>query len=183
MANKTTNFVTETVEVKWSHLHRPDDKFGEDTANHNITVVVDKTLQKAMDAVVKETGATKINGMREDDDGNTLLKAKTNWFVKKNIKVFPCVDANATATEALPFQGDQVRLRLAPIMIDRDGSLSFFLNGIQIIEKTDREYTGGFDKTKGFDGSEYKAPTDTTDSVEASDLPDQDTEGEDDLPF
>jgi len=177
--NKTTNFITDTVEVRWSHLHRPDDKFGADTSNHNITIVVDEVLRKLMDKMQAEMGATKINGMREDDDGNTLLKAKTKWHVKNNIKVFPCVDANAKSTEALPFQGDKVRLRLAPIMIDRDNSLSMFLNGVQIIAKQEREYTGGFDATDGFDGSNFKAPTTTEATTE--DVPDLD--GGDDLPF
>jgi hypothetical protein len=179
MANKTANFITETVTVKWSHLHKPDDKFGADTANHNITVQVDEDLKKAMDKVVKEMGATKVNGVREDEDGTTLLKAKTKWFVKKQVNKFPCVDANAKETEALPFQGDKVRLRLAPIVIDRDNSISFFLNGVQIIEKTEREYTGGFDKTDGFDGSDYTMPT-NEDSVE---VPDQQVSEGDDLPF
>jgi hypothetical protein len=177
MTNKTANFVTDTVTVKWSHLHRPDDKFGVDTANHNITVEVDDALQKTIDKILSDMGGKKMNGMRKDEEtGVSLLKAKTKWHVKKDIKVFPCVDANASATEALPFQGDKVRLRLAPIKLDRDGSISLFLNGVQIIEKNERDFNGGFDKTDGFDGSDFQVP-------EKEEAPEISTDGGDDLPF
>ena len=82
-------FTTDTVNVIWGHLHAPDDKFGVDSSNHNITVIVDKTLQKKLDEILNESGAEKINGMRIDDDGNTLLKAKSKTFIKKNMKTFP----------------------------------------------------------------------------------------------
>lgn len=153
-------FVTETVEVVWAHLHRPDDKFGADSANHNITIMVDKKLQKQIDEILKESGATKINGLRTDDDGNTLLKAKSKVFVKKGDTNFPCRDSQSNETEAVPFGGDKVRLRLSPTVLDRDNSMSIYLNGCQIIEKNTRD-TGGFTPTDGFDNSEYAAPEDT----------------------
>ena len=122
-----------------------------------ITVVVDSDLRAKMDEIQQTLGAKKINGMREDD-GVTLLKAKTKTYAKKNVTVFPCVDAKANSTEAVPFGGDKVRLKLAPIMIDRDNSLSFFLNGVQIIEKNDSPAAAsGFEATDGFDGSGYQA--------------------------
>mgnify|MGYP003117128650 CR=1 FL=1 len=105
---KLNAFTTETVDVVWSHLHAPDDKFGADSANHNITVIVDDELQKKLDDMVKESGATKVNGMRTDDEGRTLLKAKSKAFVKKNVHVFPCRDASANRTDAVPFGGDKV---------------------------------------------------------------------------
>lgn len=174
---KLENFITEPLTVRWSHLHKADTKFGLDSSNHNITVVVDEDLQKTLDEMVKVSNATKINGMRTDDEGQTTLKAKTKVFVKKNVDVFPCVDAGANATEAVPFGGDTVKLRLAPVMIDRDNSISFFLNGVQIIEKNEREFDGGFDATEGFDGKDFKAPV----KVAAAEAPEQ--EGSDDLPF
>ena len=167
-------FVTETVEVVWAHLHRPDDKFGADSANHNITIMVDKKLQKQIDEILKESGATKINGLRTDDDGNTLLKAKSKVFVKKGDTTFPCRDASSTKTEATPFGGDKVRLRLNPTILDRDNSMSIYLNGCQIIEKNAQD-TGGFDTVEnGFDGSTYTVPTTTTHTetpAETEDLP------------
>tara|TARA_R100000654_G_scaffold48194_1_gene74380 strand:+ start:875 stop:1408 length:534 start_codon:yes stop_codon:yes gene_type:complete len=176
---KIPNFVTEPLTVRWSHLHKADVKFGMDAANHNITVVVDDTLQAKLDDMVKTTGATKINGMRTSEEGETTLKAKTKIFTKKNVEVFPCVDAGANETEAVPFGGDVVRLRLAPVQLDRDNSISLFLNGVQIIEKNEggNDYKSGFEATDGFDGSDFKAPVQTA----AADAPEQ--EASDDLPF
>ena len=174
MTTKISPFTTHTLDAVWSHLHAPDNKFGEDTANHSITVLVDKELQKKLDAIVKESGATKINGMRVDDDGRTLLKAKSKTLVKKGVKVFPCRDAAAERTDAVAFGGDKVRLRLAPALLTRDGSLSIYLNGVQIIEKNSMELGGdcGFESTEGFDGSKYKAPESTSsDGAQDDDLP------------
>lgn len=168
------SFVTDTLNVKWGHLHRPDDKFGADSSNHNVTVVVDSELQTVLDTLIKETGAGKINGMRVDDDGDTLLKVKTKTFVKKGVQTFPCRDAKAEATEATPFGGDKVRLRLNPMVLDRDNSLSIYLNGCQIIEKNASD-SGGFEVTDGFDGSGYTAPTPESSNTEATEV--------EDLPF
>ena len=154
---KTKAFTTETLEVVWGHLHAPDTKFGEDSANHNLTVIVDDSLQKILDEVMKESGATKINGLRTDDDGRNLLKVKTKTFAKRGDKTFPCRDAAAKRTDAVPFGGDSVRLRLAPAVLTRDNSMSLYLNGVQIIEKNVKD-TGGFDATDGFDGSTFTPP-------------------------
>ena len=142
MGTKIAPFTTHTIDVQWSHLHAPDDKFGADSANHNITVVVDDELQTKLDQLLKESGATKINGMRTDDNGTTLLKAKSKTMVKKNVNTFPCRDAAAERTEAVPFGGDKVRLRLAPALLSRDNSLSLYLNGCQIIEKNMQDSSG-----------------------------------------
>jgi len=158
MMTTTSAFTTETLDVIWGHLHAPDDKFGADSANHNITILVDDELQTKLDEILEETGASHINGMRTDDEGRTLLKAKSKAFVKKDIRTFPCRDALANRTDAVPFGGDKVRLRLAPAVLTRDGSLSLYLNGCQIIEKNIMD-TGGFDATDGFDGSNFVPPT------------------------
>lgn len=160
MTTKIDAFTTDTLEVQWSHLHQPDDKFGADSANHNISVLVDKKLQKTLDKLLKESGATKINGMRTDDDGRVILKAKSKTLVKKGEKTFPCRDASAAKTDSLPFGGDTVRLRLAPAVLTRDGSMSLYLNGCQIIDKQSGEFnsTGGFEATDG-----YTNPADTDD--------------------
>jgi hypothetical protein len=182
MKNKTESFVTETVEVKWSHLHKPDDKFGADASNHNITIILDKELEQKLEDLQRELGCEKINGMKEVEEGMTL-KAKTKLYVKKNVKAFPCVDANANTTTALPFNGDKVKLKLFPIVISRDNSLSLFLNGIQIIEKNERDYDGGgFEATDGFDGSTFEAEQpDRTPPEDA--IPADSDGGADDLPF
>tara|TARA_R110002051_G_C8545153_1_gene471799 strand:- start:26 stop:532 length:507 start_codon:yes stop_codon:yes gene_type:complete len=162
---KISAFTTETVEVIWSHLHAPDDKFGADSSNHNITILVDDDLKKMLDDIVKESGAEKINGLRVDDEGRTVLKVKSKTFIKKNIHTFPCRDAMAKRTDAVPFGGDTVRLRLAPAVLTRDNSMSVYLNGCQIINKDVRDIGGGFEPTEGFDGSSFIPPTeDTTES-------------------
>ena len=152
MTTKIPAFTTETMDVVWSHLHAPDDKFGADSSNHNITILVDAQLQKKLDKLVKESGATKINGMRENDEGQTLLKVKSKTFVKKNVTAFPCRDASANQTSITPYGGDKVRLRIAPALLTRDNSMSLYLNGCQIIEKNNNasDNTGGFEATDGF---------------------------------
>jgi hypothetical protein len=167
-------FTTETVDVVWGHLHAPDTKFGEDTANHSITILVDDELQRKLDELLLDSGASKLNGMRVDDEGRTLLKAKSKTFVKKDIHTFPCRDAAAKRTDATPFGGDTVRLRLAPAVLTRDNSMSLYLNGCQIIEKRVMD-DGGFEATDGFDGSTFTAPTaPTTEAAEVT---------EDEIPF
>ena len=82
---QNSSFTTETLDVIWGHLHAPDDKFGADSANHNITVLVDDELQMKLEELQQELGATKVNGMRTDYEGRSLLKVKTKTLVKKNI--------------------------------------------------------------------------------------------------
>jgi hypothetical protein len=164
--DKPSAFTTETLDVVWSHLHAPDDKFGADSSNHNITILVDEGLQRHLDEIVNDTGATKINGMRVDDEGRTLLKVKSKTFVKKEIRTFPCRDAQAKKTDAVPFGGDKVKLRLAPAVLTRDQSLSVYLNGVQIIEKNVMD-TCGFEPTDGFDGSSFIVPVEKEETEEA----------------
>ena len=170
MTTKINPFTTDTVQVKWAHLHAPDDKFGADSANHNITIVVDDELQKKLDQLVQENGASKINGLRTDEDGLTTLKAKSKTFVKKDVRVFPCRDAGANRTEAVPFGGDEVRLRLAPAVLTRDNSMSLYLNGVQIITKNAYD-DSGFEVTEGFDGSNFIPPTEKNEEVSEDDMP------------
>jgi hypothetical protein len=163
MTTTISAFTTDTVEVQWSHLHQPDDKFGADSANHNISVFVDEQLQNKLDQLMKESGASKMNGMRTDKEGNTILKAKSKTLVKKGEKTFPCRDASAAKTNALPFGGDRVRLRLAPAVLTRDNSMSLYLNGVQIIEKNSND---SFDNSGGFDATEgYTSPQEDTTAV------------------
>ena len=50
MNDPTKVFNTHTLDVKWSHLHRPDDKFGA-PGNHNVSVVVDDQLQTQLSEI------------------------------------------------------------------------------------------------------------------------------------
>ena len=174
--NKIPAFTTETLNVVWSHLHAPDDKFGEDSSNHNITILVDEDFETELNKMKSSNGATKINGLRNDDEGRLLLKVKSKAFVKKNVHTFPCRDAETKRTDAVPFGGDTVRLRLSPAILSRDNSLSFYLNGCQIITKEVRD-TGGFEATDGFSGGDYIPPT------EQAVTPDGEAEDSDKVPF
>jgi hypothetical protein len=134
---------------------------------------VDDELQVQLDAMLEEAEASKINGMREDPEGFNTLKAKSKTFVKKGEQTFPCRDAKAQPTTVTPFGGDKVRLRLSPVKLTRDGSLSLFLNGCQIIERNQVDHgTGGFEPTDGFEDPGLSAPPvdevdmDTTDTEE-----------------
>lgn len=169
-SNRIPQFTTATLQTKWSNLLKPDIAFGEGSANHNITVVVDAELQKILDAVLKSSGAKKINGLKETD-GVTTFKAKSKVYVEEG--KFPCVDSLGQPSDSVPFGGDMVRLKLAPMVLTRDNSLSIYLNGIQVVTKTS---TGKTPSTQGFapvEGGFVDAGTqkaDLTDQAD-SDLP------------
>ena len=177
MTTKIKPFNTGTLTARWSHLHAPDVKFGEDAANHSITVIVDEELQIALDAMLKEAGASKINGMREDPEGFNTLKAKSKTFVKRGEQTFPCRDAAANPTKITPFGGDKVRLRLSPVKLTRDDSISLFLNGCQIIERNQVDSgTGGFEPTEGFEDPGLSAP-------EVGGMTEESTPSTEEIPF
>ena len=166
--NRISQFTTMTLETKWSNLLKPDVAFGEGSANHNITVIVDAELQKTLDTILKTSGAKKINGLREVDNVVTF-KAKSKVHVDEG--KFPCVDSLGQPTDIVPFGGDKVRLKLAPMVLTRDNSLSIYLNGIQVVEKN-TTFTKGSDFATvegGFVGQSTKKD-DLTDQAD-SDLP------------
>ena len=142
-------FVTDELEVKWSHLHKPDVFFGT-PGDHNISVVITPELKKEMDAWKKSSGAKKINGQTQTEDGTDILKAKSKTYTAgENTKTsFPCVDAGAKETEDTPFGGDTVKLMIAPRLNDRDNSMSLWLSGCQIVKSGGR--TTGFVPVDGF---------------------------------
>lgn len=161
--------VTETLEVKWSNLNKPDVNFGVHSANHNITVVITPKLQKLLTELTKKSGAKKLNGMTEKDDVK-YIKFKSKTFVESSDGKFPCVDAASKETAAVAFGGDKVRLKLQPMVLDRDNSLSLYLNGVQIIEKGEyKPSSSGFEPVEGgFDGSTFveSKPTVTKEKVD-----------------
>ncbi len=170
---KMPQFVTEVVEVKWSNLLKPDTAFGEASANHNITILLDKTLEKKLSELLKQSGAKKINGIMEKD-GVKTFKAKSRMYVEQG--KFPCVDSAAQETDAVPFGRDKVRLKLAPAVVARDNSLSVYLNGIQIIEKNANNITGstggGFSAIDGgFVGTSAPKSAPEVEETEDEDLP------------
>lgn len=168
MADKIPGFMTEVVDCKWSNLMKPDIAFGEASSNHNITVVVDGGLDKKLKEILKKSGGKKINGLHTKD-GIVTLKAKTKSHIDKGS--FPCFDSQAQPTTVVPMGGDKVRLRLQPVVLSRDQSISLYLNGVQIVEKV--EYSGstsgGFTSVEG--GFVTTVPTKTDVATTDEDLP------------
>lgn len=170
MAERIKNIITGKLTVMWSNLIKPDSHFGESTANHNITVVLTDELEATLNAVAKEQGVKKINGIMTKDDGTKTIKVKSKTHVDKG--AFPCQDASAQWTTSVPFGGDVVRLKLAPVVLSKPSkSISFYLNGVQIVEKNSADLgqkTNGFDAVDGgFVGEAAAAPVNKTEAPEA----------------
>ena len=118
MANKYGKaFFTNNTTVTWSHLHKPDVKFG--NPNYNITVALTPELESAIKDAAQAAGfgkISKVNGVGNREDGK-VLKVKNSQACRDGATgAFPCVDANAKATKAVPFGGDVVRLKLVPCL-------------------------------------------------------------------
>ena len=157
------SYTTGELDVKWSHLHKPDVFFGT-PGDHNVSVVITDELKKEMNSWMKSSGAKKINGQTQTEDGVNVLKVKSKLYTAgENTKTsFPCFDAGARETEDTPFGGDVVKLMIAPRLNDRDNSLSLWLSGCQIVKSGGR--TTGFVPVDGFTA---ESDSDT----EQSDLP------------
>ena len=178
-------FITGDATVMWGHLHKLDTKFGD--GNHNITVALTDDLKELLASSISDNGwkASKINGMSTNKEGVEVLKVKNSQFARKGISVFTCVDGNAKPTKASPFGNDVVRLRLVPCSLERDNSVSFYLEACQIIEKQpyDSTESSGFETVEGaYDGSDAEVQEEQiSSSVAAEDIT---PEAEDvDLPF
>lgn len=169
MSKKNELFNTPTVKVAWANIADPDEYRG--TMKHQIQVIVTPELQKILD---EKAGGADINGMRVDAEGNTILKAKSSVFTKEGEVRFGRVfDATGKDTDVNPYKNDSVRLRLSPFRLE-NGSVSFFLNAVQIIEKL--EYAGsnadsGFDAVEGgFDSTAHEEDNSSSDPSE-EDMP------------
>lgn len=178
MSRKNELFNTPSVKVSWANIADPDEYRG--TIKHQIQIIADADTQKILDTAA---GGSKINGMREDAEGNMILKAKSTVYTKEGETRFGRVfDANGKDTDVNPYRGDTVRLRLSPFKL-QDGSTSFFLNAVQIVEKV--EYVGGSGGGSGFDTIEggfsgAAAPAPVAAEAPVEDAPEVDN---DDLPF
>jgi hypothetical protein len=180
---KISKFITENVTVNFSHLNRPDDKFGADTANFNITVALTAALEQQIKDLVKSSGAKKVNGVWENENGDKLIKFKNRIMVKNGDTVFPCVDSRNQPTKATAMAGDIVRLLLSPALIQRDNSLSIYLDGVQIVQKNN--VSAGFEVIEdGFTDDGGFAPiNDDPNEYTEDEAPVAPADGDDDLPF
>jgi len=150
MADRIKNIITNPLDVKWSNLLKPDTMFGDGSANHNITVLLTPELETVLSTIAKENGAKKVNGMYEKD-GVKTIKFKSKTHVDKG--AFPCQDSTGNYTDVVPFGGDVVRLKLAPCLVTKGASksMSFYLNGVQIVKKNSTDPSA---KVNGFDAIE-----------------------------
>jgi hypothetical protein len=173
MAERIKNVITPPVEVKWSNLIKPDTMFGEGSANHNITVVLTPELEGILGTISKEHGAKKINGVYEKD-GVRTVKFKSKSYVSKG--AFPCQDSTGNYTDVVPFGTDVVRLKLAPALVVKGAakSMSFYLNGVQIVQKNSaglQQRVNGFDAIEGgYVGNHVDRPA-KSEAVEAQSSP------------
>lgn len=183
-----SKILTETVTVSFANLHKPDDKFGADSANFNVTIPMNESLQAQIKKAVASTGAKKVNGVYEKD-GEKFIKFKNRILVKDGAQTFPCVDSQNKPTTVTAAGGDDVRLLVSPRLIKRDNSLSIYLDGVQIINKNSQfggGGGGGFDVVEGGFVAEaapstgFEAPAAPA-VTETPDVADED--GDDDLPF
>ena len=71
-----SKFVTDRLTVNFAYLNKPDDKFGADTANFNVTVPLEDSLSAQIKDAVSKTGAKKVNGVYEKD-GQKFIKSRT----------------------------------------------------------------------------------------------------------
>ena len=125
--------------VRWSHLLKPDDKFG--NPHHSVTVVVDAEMQGQLDSAMQQLGGSKINGYKTDTEtGDNLIRFKNVLKAREGVMQFPVLDSEDKETTTVPFGTDTVRVKVTPAKIERDGSVSFYMEKIQLIE---RNYEGG----------------------------------------
>lgn len=171
MSSKNPMFNTPALDVRWADIARPDSFKG--SLKHQIQVIV---TDEMLNLLKEYAGTRKINGLREDGD-NTIFKAKSVVYTRDGKERFERVyDSQGTLTEENPFGGDVVSLRLSAAELD-DGSMSFYLNAIQILHKNSQSSDGGspFDSVDG--GFVSPEVTTTTEEVPAA------AAAEEDIPF
>jgi|TARA_R110002012_G_scaffold133280_2_gene286440 hypothetical protein len=183
-----SKILTDVITIQFANLHKPDDKFGADSANFNVTVPLTDELQAQIKKAVASTGAKKVNGVYEKD-GEKFIKFKNRIAVKDGLQAFPCVDSQNQPTTVTAAGGDDVRLLVSPRLLSRDSSMSVYLDGVQIINKNSQfggGGGGGFDVVEGgyVAGNETPAaPASGFEAPAAPAAPAIDEDDSDDLPF
>ena len=149
--NYGNSFVTPTATVRWSHLMKPDDKFG--NPHHSVTVIVTDELQAQIDSAIQELGGTKVNGLKTDSEsGETLIRFKNVLKAREGMMSFPVLDSDDQPTNTIPFATDTVRVKVTPALIARDNSVSLYMDKIQLVERNwepSGESSGGMGKVDG----------------------------------
>ena len=148
-AVKFSTMVLKNLTVKYSHITKPDLEYN---SGHSVMVEWTKELEDMFKEIVKQSGVTKINGLKKEVDGklkSCQLKDKPGYATFKNalyssdgVERFPDVfDKNGDRTIDDPWGGDVVNLSVRPKVWDISGteSISVYLNQVQIEEKNSGE--------------------------------------------
>ena len=148
-AVKFSTMVLKNLTVKYSHITKPDLEYN---SGHSVMVEWTKELEDMFKEIVKQSGVTKINGLKKEVDGklkSCQLKDKPGYATFKNalyssdgVERFPDVfDKNGDRTMDDPWGGDVVNLSVRPKVWDISGteSISVYLNQVQIEEKNSGE--------------------------------------------
>lgn len=146
MADKRGELYTSSVTMVWANLRTPDEAFN--TKKHAVRFIVTDEL-KALVADrfgISDWNKDLIAGLYSDKETNQLtLTAKTTEFTKvgKDVYEGPIVDESGNPLkDYFPAGGDVVRLKCW-CSTGQSGKLSFFLSGIQVIERNSAQSGGG----------------------------------------
>jgi hypothetical protein len=186
MSNNSAKLRIDNVTVRFAWLHAPDVKFD---PNFSVTIPLTDEVKAKLSAAAKSVGGKKVNGVRSFTNNETGDEEKVVKFVnrilieKENAKSFGCVDSNRNPCDAA-MGGDVVNLALTAKRLDRDGSVSFFLDGVQVVEKNST--AGGGSPFDVVEGGYSAASADTKpsfDDDEETNFGSSEEAEDDDLPF
>ena len=175
MSNKANELYTSAVPVSRAYLMAPDTAFN--AKKHAINIVVTDELEGQ---IKSQFGITELNKdtcagfMPAKDEYPPVLTVKTTEFTKKNEEQYagPIVDIRGQKMENyFPGKGDTVRVKCW--VRNNDGKLSFWLNGIQVVEAT-REAGGGNgwdDMSSGDEAPAVETPATPTAAADSKNLP------------
>ena len=121
--------------IRWSHLQKPDLTYD---SGHSVTVEMTKEVEKLHKELMAQTGLSKVNGIKVDDEGNKTVKFATKIFSNDGVERFPKIyDKDGQATNDCPYGGDKVNVAVRPKVVEKTNppSISCYLQEVQWVEK------------------------------------------------
>ena len=182
-STKSTLFRINNANVVWSNLSKPDEFKG--TIKHDISVVISPEEKAEME---KLTGATRIAGIRDGQEGDIICKAKTTVFTKAGEIKFPKVyDSETNLIDTIIGRGDTVNVNVSLYEYD-PGSFTVMLNAVQLVAKNPEFAqksggTSGFGVVEGGYVGDAAAPADEAPAPAADTSPAAAGGVTEDLPF
>lgn len=153
MSNKRNEFYSPAVRCTWANLARPDEFRG--SKKHTIQIEVTPELEKKVAeqfGIASMTKETVAGFLPAKGDYPAAVTVKTTEFTKKNEERWAgnLVDIKGQPLpDYLPGSGDTVRVK---IWVTENEKLSFWLNGIQVLEQT--QSSGGASGWEDMSGDE-----------------------------